>query len=193
MSKKHVIEVQAPEGKIPVYDESTRTISFIDEDIKTRVRTVEDAFEVLEEEYPNWLNSAPYSVRKMYELQTVLRALNRGHNFSLTEGRVWYPWVRFYVQSKLPDSEKKNVIAKFTSEGERYYLLGGSANDGGLAGLGGFYSNTGVGIAGASVGCLACKDEETALYVATQFGQLVFDAIYANKARYVWNLSLIHI
>lgn len=187
MSKKHVIEVQAPEGKIPVYDESTRTISFIDEDIKTRVRTVEDAFEVLEEEYPNWLNSAPYSVRKMYELQTVLRALNRGHNFSLTEGRVWYPWVRFYVQSKLPDSEKKNVIAKFTSEGERYYLLGGNANDGGGSGPGCFYSGYGVGLAHADVGCLACKDEETALYVATQFGQLVFDAIYAGKAWYVWN------
>ena len=183
MSKKHVIEVQAPEVKIPVYDESTRTISFIDEDIKTRVRTVEDAFEVLEEEYPNWLNSAPYSVRKMYELQTVLRALNRGHNFSLTEGRVWYPWVRFYVQSKLPDSEKKNVIAKFTSEGERYYLLSG-----GCAGLSYFNSLNGVGYSGAVVGCLACKDEETALYVATQFGQLVFDAIYANKARYVWNV-----
>lgn len=188
MSKKHVIEVQAPEGKIPVYDESTRTIRFIDEDIKTRVRTVEDAFEVLEEEYPNWLNSAPYSVRKMYELQTVLRALNRGHNFSLTEGRVWYPWVRFYVQSKLPDSEKKNVIAKFTSEGERYYLLGGRAHYGGSAGLGCFASTFGVGFSGADVGCLACKDEETALYVATQFGQLVFDAIYANKARYVWNV-----
>lgn len=187
MSKKHVIEVQAPEGKIPVYDESTRTISFIDEDIKTRVRTVEDAFEVLEEEYPNWLNSAPYSVRKMYELQTVLRALNRGHNFSLTEGRVWYPWVRFYVQSKLPDSEKKNVIAKFTSEGERYYLLGGRAYFGGYSGPGCFNSNYGVGNSGTNVGCLACKDEETALYVATQFGQLVFDAIYAGKVWYVWN------
>lgn len=187
MSKKHVIEVQAPEGKIPVYDESTRTISFIDEDIKTRVRTVEDAFEVLEEEYPNWLNSAPYSVRKMYELQTVLRALNRGHNFSLTEGRVWYPWVRFYVQSKLPDSEKKNVIAKFTSEGERYYLLSGCAGDGGGSGPGCFHSGAGVGVSSADVGCLACKDEETALYVATQFGQLVFDAIYAGKAWYVWN------
>ena len=187
MSKKHVIEVQAPEGKIPVYDESTRTISFIDEDIKTRVRTVEDAFEVLEEEYPNWLNSAPYSVRKMYELQTVLRALNRGHNFSLTEGRVWYPWVRFYVQSKLPDSEKKNVIAKFTSEGERYYLLGGNAYYSSTAGLGCFLSDHGVGAASAYVGVLACKDEETALYVATQFGQLVFDAIYAGKAWYVWN------
>lgn len=179
MSKKHVIEVQAPEGKIPVYDESTRTIRFIDDDVKSLVKTVEDAFEVLGEEYPNWLNSAPYSVRKMYELQTVLRALNKGHNFSLTEGRVWYPWIRFYVQSKLPDSEKKNVIAKFTSEGERYYLLGG--------GPGCFYSYDGVSRSGTAVGVLACKDEETALYVATQFGQLVFDAIYAGKARYVWN------
>lgn len=187
MSKKHVIEVQAPEGKIPVYDESTRTIRFIDDDVKSLVKTVEDAFEVLGEEYPNWLNSAPYSVRKMYELQTVLRALNKGHNFSLTEGRVWYPWIRFYVQSKLPDSEKKNVIAKFTSEGERYYLLGGSADDGCYSGPGCFDSSNGVGYSSAHVGCLACKDEETALYVATQFGQLVFDAIYAGKAWYVWN------
>lgn len=187
MSKKHVIEVQAPEGKIPVYDESTRTIRFIDDDVKSLVKTVEDAFEVLGEEYPNWLNSAPYSVRKMYELQTVLRALNKGHNFSLTEGRVWYPWIRFYVQSKLPDSEKKNVIAKFTSEGERYYLLSGCAFNGGLSGPGYFNSGLGVGNASAHVGVLACKDEETALYVATQFGQLVFDAIYAGKARYVWN------
>lgn len=187
MSKKHVIEVQAPEGKIPVYDESTRTIRFIDDDVKSLVKTVEDAFEVLGEEYPNWLNSAPYSVRKMYELQTVLRALNKGHNFSLTEGRVWYPWIRFYVQSKLPDSEKKNVIAKFTSEGERYYLLGGRANYGGSSGPGCFNSGHGVGHSSTNVGVLACKDEETALYVATQFGQLVFDAIYAGKARYVWN------
>lgn len=187
MSKKHVIEVQAPEGKIPVYDESTRTIRFIDDDVKSLVKTVEDAFEVLGEEYPNWLNSAPYSVRKMYELQTVLRALNKGHNFSLTEGRVWYPWIRFYVQSKLPDSEKKNVIAKFTSEGERYYLLGGSAPYGSDSGPSYFYSDHGVGNSSTDVGVLACKDEETALYVATQFGQLVFDAIYAGKARYVWN------
>ena len=188
MSKKHVIEVQAPEGKIPVYDESTRTISFIDEDIKSRVKSVADAFEALGEKYPSWLESAPRSIRKMYELQTVLRALNQGHDFSLTEGRVWYPWVRFYLESKLPNSEKKNIIGKFICEGERYYLLGGSAINNGGAGLGCFYSTNGVGIAIAHVGCLACKDEETALYVATQFGQLVFDAIYANKARYVWNV-----
>jgi hypothetical protein len=188
MSKKHVIEVQAPEGKVPVYDESTHTIRFIDDDVKSLVKTVEDAFEVLGEEYPNWLNSAPYSVRKMYELQTVLRALNQGHDFSLTEGRVWYPWVRFYLESKLPNSEKKNIIGKFICEGETYYLLGGLAHYGGGAGLGYFVSYDGVGASGLYVGILSCKDEETALYVCKQFGQLVFDAIYADKVDYRWLL-----
>ena len=187
MSEKHVIKVQAPEGKIPVYDESTHTVCFIDEDVKSLIKTVEDAFKVLGKEYPNWLNSAPCSVRKMYELQIVLRALNEGHNFSLTEGRVWYPWIRFYVQSKLPDSEKKNIIAKFTSEGEEYYLLSGNAAHGSGAGLDYFTSYDGVGHASASVGLLACKDKETALYVATQFGQLIFDAIYTDKVGYFWN------
>ena len=187
MSKKHVIEIQAPEGKIPVYDESIHTVRFIDEDVKSLIKTVEDAFKVLGKEYPNWLNSVPCSVRKMYELQIVLRALNEGHNFSLTEGRVWYPWIRFYVQSKLPDNEKKNIIAKFTSEGEEYYLLGGSAYDGAGAGLGCFNSLGGVGYAYSSVGLLACKDKETALYVATQFGQLIFDVIYTDKVGYFWN------
>lgn len=188
MSKKHVIEVQAPEGKIPVYDESTRTIRFIDDDVKSLVKTVEDAFEVLGEKYPSWLESAPRSIRKMYELQTVLRALNQGHDFSLTEGRVWYPWVRFYLESKLPNSEKKNIIGKFICEGETYYLLGGSADLGGGSGPGCFHSYIGVGSSGATVGILSCKDEETALYVCKQFGQLVFDAIYADKVDYRWLL-----
>lgn len=189
MSKKHVIEVQAPEGKVPVYDESTRTIRFIDEDIKSRVKSVADAFEALGEKYPSWLESAPCSIRKMYELQTVLRALNQGHDFSLTEGRVWYPWIRFYLESKLPNSEKKNIIGKFICEGETYYLLGGNAyNSGSLAGLSYFDSHDGVGDSGTDVGFLSCKDEETALYVCKQFGQLVFDAIYADKVDYRWLL-----
>lgn len=188
MSKKHVIEVQAPEGKVPVYDESTRTIRFIDEDIKSRVKSVADAFEALGEKYPSWLESAPRSIRKMYELQTVLRALNQGHDFSLTEGRVWYPWVRFYLESKLPNSEKKNIIGKFICEGETYYLLGGYASYGGGAGPGCFYSYNGAGYSSTAVGILSCKDEETALYVCKQFGQLVFDAIYADKVDYRWLL-----
>ena len=38
------------------------------------------------------------------------RALNEGHEFSLTEGDVWYPWVRFYEEHKLPTNEKKKNV-----------------------------------------------------------------------------------
>jgi hypothetical protein len=186
MSKKHVIEIQAPDGKIPVYDEASQTIKFINADVKDRVHTVDDAYDVLGIERPSWTWDAPVSVKSMYDLQIVLKALNGDHKFSLTEGRVWYPWVRFYLQSKLPDSEKKNVIGKFEYEGETYSLLGGRATYGGNAGLGYFYSNNGVGNSGTYVGVLSCKDEETALHVCKYFGKLIFNAFYANKIDYCW-------
>lgn len=39
----------------------------------------------------------------------------------------------------------------------------------------------------ADVGMFACKDEETALYVSSQFGDLVFQAIYGHSVNYYWN------
>lgn len=154
--------------------------------MKDRVHTINDAYDVLGMERPAWTWDAPVSVKSMYDLQIVLKALNGDHKFSLTEGRVWYPWVRFYLQSKLPDSEKKNVIGKFKCEGETYSLLGGNAYGGGIAGLGCFHSHYGVSYSSAAVGVLSCKDEETALHVCKYFGKLVFDAIYSNKVDYRW-------
>ena len=58
--------------------------------------------------------------------------------------------------------------------------VGGSAVDGGSAGLGCFNSGNGVGYAVSDVGVLACKSEEIAKYVSTQFGKLVFDACFAR-------------
>ena len=51
---------------------------------------------------------------------------------------------------------------------------------GGGAGLGSFSSSHGVGNAYSDVGMLACKSEEIAKYVSTQFGELVFDACFAR-------------
>lgn len=184
MSKKHVIEIQAPDGKIPVYDEASQTIKFINADVKDRVHTVDDAYKVLGIQRPNWSCDIPMSTRYMHDLQTVLAALNEGHKFSLTEGRVWYPWVRFYLKSKLPDSEKDNVIGKFICDGKSYCLLGGLAGNGGFAGLGCFDSHSGVGFSGTTVGFLSCKDEETALHVCKYFGKLIFDAFYSDKIEY---------
>ena len=58
--------------------------------------------------------------------------------------------------------------------------MGGNAYGGGAAGLGYFCSGDGVGFAGSDVGMLACKSEEIAKYVSTQFGKLVFDACFAR-------------
>lgn len=187
MSKKHVIEIQAPDGKIPVYDEASQTIKFIDADVRNRVHTIDDAYEVLGMERPDWLYDAPVSVRRMYDLQIVLKALNGDHEFSFTKGNVWYPWVHFYLESKLPDSEKKNVTAKFRCEGETYCLLSGTARST-TTGLGYFHSTNGVGYSTASVSVLSCKDEETALHVSKYFDKLLFDAIYTEKVDYVWTV-----
>ena len=62
----------------------------------------------------------------------------------------------------------------------RTLLVGGSAPLGGLAGLGFFGSYDDVGYADSDVGMLACKSEEIAKYVSTQFGKLVFDACFAR-------------
>jgi hypothetical protein len=72
------------------------------------------------------------------------------------------------------------VIGHFRYQGEKFALVGGSANYGGTAGLGFFSSYYGVGGADSIVGMLACKSEEIAKYVSTQFGKLVFDACFAR-------------
>ena len=58
--------------------------------------------------------------------------------------------------------------------------MGGHAYGGSNAGLGSFGSCNGVGVAYSNVGMLACKSEEIAKYVSTQFGKLVFDACFAR-------------
>ena len=72
------------------------------------------------------------------------------------------------------------VIGHFRYQGEKFALVGGCAIYGGGAGLGYFYSDDGVGFARSAVGMLACKSEEIAKYVSTQFGKLVFDACFAR-------------
>ena len=72
------------------------------------------------------------------------------------------------------------VIGHFRYQGEKFALVGGRAHNGGYAGLGFFNSILGVGSAFSTVGMLACKSEEIAKYVSTQFGKLVFDACFAR-------------
>ena len=183
--KEFEIKVKAPEGKKPVYDEKSQTITFVPINIREQVKTFDDARRILGISEDVFIPSDP-QLYAIMRLRIILQALNEGHEFSLTEGDVWYPWVRFYEECKLPASEKKNIVRSFILNGKSYFLVGGDANYGAYSGLGGFPSNAGVGAADADVGMFACKDRETALYVSSQFGDLIFQAIYGNLINYYW-------
>lgn len=157
---KKTIEIECPDGYKPIYNAETGNVEIVPENIMGRIRTYEDA------------------VNSLAKLQTVLDALNEGHKFNLLTGTIWYPWVRFFRMKSVPKDAE--VIGHFRYQGEKFALVGGSAYYGGVTGLGCFLSSYGVGDADSCVGMLACKSEEIAKYVSTQFGKLVFDACFAR-------------
>lgn len=184
--KEFEIKVKVPEGKKPVYDEKSQTITFVPNNIREQVKTFEDACKILDIPADKKICFSDSQLNAIMKLRIILKVLNEGHEFSLTEGDVWYPWVRFYEEGKLPASEKKNIVRSFTLNGKRYFLVGSYAYHGTYFGLGGFDSGAGVGGAYAYVGLFACKDRETALYVSSQFGDLIFQAIYGHLINYSW-------
>lgn len=170
---KKTIEIECPDGYKPIYNAETGNVEIVPENIMGRIRTYEDAVNYLGCGDTIYYNR---SVNSLAKLQTVLDALNEGHKFNLLTGTIWYPWVRFFRMKSVPKDAE--VIGHFRYQGEKFALVGGYAHGGCHAGLGSF--NSGVGLAASGVGMLACKSEEIAKYVSTQFGKLVFDACFAR-------------
>lgn len=183
---KKTIEIECPDGYKPVYNAETGKVEIVSEGITARVQTYEDACKIMSRDvYGNV--PANFSVDALRKLHVILDALNEGHKFNLLTGTVWYPWVRFFRMKSVPKDAE--VIGHFSYQGEKFALVGGSAYLGGIAGLGSFDSRNGVGYALSDVGMLACKSEEIAKYVSTQFGKLVFEACFArhfNVGEFKW-------
>lgn len=183
---KKTIEIECPDGYKPVYNAETGKVEIVSEDITARVQTYEDACKIMSRDvYGNV--PANFSVDALRKLHVILDALNEGHKFNLLTGTVWYPWVRFFRMKSVPKDAE--VIGHFSYQGEKFALVGGGAIVGGGAGLGCFCSDFGVGYAYSAVGMLACKSEEIAEYVSTQFGKLVFEACFAryfNVGEFKW-------
>ena len=174
---KKTIEIECPDGYKPIYNAETGNVEIVPENIMGRIRTYEDAVNYLgcvtrDTIYYN------RSVNSLAKLQTVLDALNEGHKFNLLTGTIWYPWVRFFRMKSVPKDAE--VIGHFRYQGEKFALVGSRAFYGSNAGLSYFSSSFGVSYAYSNVGMLACKSEEIAKYVSTQFGKLVFDACFAR-------------
>ena len=125
----------------------------------------------------------------MFKLNIIRKALNLGQDLHLTKdprgSYIYYPYNPFITKSSTYyDSEiisgKMEVIGKIKSEGEEYNVLSGSANNGGLAGLGYFNSNDGVGRTNAGIGFLGCANKEIAQHLGKYFGMLITEAKYGD-------------
>lgn len=174
---KRTIEIECPDGYKPIYNAKTGNVEIVPENIMGRIKTYEDARDYLGYVVRDAVNYNE-SVNSLAKLQTILDALNEKHKFNLLTGTVWYPWVRFFRMKSVPKDAE--VIGHFRYQGEKFALVGGIAYTGGGAGLSCFDSYDGVGLTSSVVGILACKSEEIAKYVSTQFGKLVFDACFAR-------------
>ena len=125
----------------------------------------------------------------MFKLNIIRKALNLGQDLHLTknpEGSyIYYPYNPFvtnsstYYKSEI-NSGKMEIIGTIKCEGEEYNVLGGSANTGGLTGLGSFDSNYGVGDAYAAVGFLCCANKEIVQHLGKYFGMLITEAKFAD-------------
>ena len=163
----------------------------------TDIKTFEDAVKALGMDMDNVLcdighiETAEGKLGKhltaIYKLDIIRKALN-GADWEpkITEGNIYYGWVRFYKKSKDVPSDKK-IIGSFYADGKKYLLVGGFRDYGSYAGLGSFYSVCRCGTLSAHLGLLCCKSAEIAQYMSEQFGKIIFDACYAQHiGAYKW-------
>lgn len=126
----------------------------------------------------------------IFKLNIIRKALNLGQNLHLTknpeDSYIYYPYNPFVTKSSTYYKSdinlcKMEIIGKFKCEGEEYNVLSGRAYDnGGLAGLGGFYSNDSVGYVSANIGFLGCANKEIAKHLGKYFGMLITEAKYGD-------------
>ena len=173
---KRTIEIECPDGYKPVYNAETGKVEIVPSSSTERIKSFTDATNEMGVCLATYMRENQ-SIESLSRLQLIIDALNEGHKFNLLTGTVWYPWVRFFRMKSVPKDAE--VIGHFRYQGEKF-ALGGGAVGGGNAGLGYFFSYHGVGSARSHVGMLACKSEEIAKYVSTQFGKLVFDACFVR-------------
>lgn len=183
---KKTIEIECPDGYKPVYNAETGKVEIVPSSSTERIKSFTDATNEMGVCLATYMRENQ-SIESLSRLQLIIDALNEGHKFNLLTGTVWYPWVRFFRMKSVPKDAE--VIGHFSYQGKKFALVGGRTAFGGRAGLGFFDSGLGVGGTYSLVGMLACKSEEIAKYVSTQFGKLVFEACFArhfNVGEFKW-------
>jgi len=157
---------------------------FVPQDIKERIKTFDDACNVLGADHKfvrefdsisNEMGDASIDLLSYLKLRIIAAALNEGWEPQFTEDEYrWYPWFWLYTQDEWDrlSAEKKKYGRVL---GRSYYL--GNAY-GGVAYAGASHASS---YAGTGYGSrLAFKSEELAEYCGKQFADIWFDFHLGN-------------
>ena len=175
--------------------EELETLKFTD------IKTFEDAVKALGlnkydaeidlEEFDNqrFEGNASKHLKAIYKLNIIRKALNGNWKPSLVEGKVYYPFVKFYPTNKAKDAANSNgwkLGPSFMADGEKYTLVGDGYYCWGAPGVGNFLE--GDGHVNANTGLLCCKSIEIARHMSKYFMKEIFEAVYAQHiGMYEWS------
>ena len=182
---KQVLEIEVPDGKKAIWKNGR--VVFEDVDTMESIKTIEDAAQFLTdkricEDILDSLSRLPkYSFEwKIAAYRAVVAAVTYNEQRYLTIGERWFPTIEFCRPGKLKNCYGDIVVGRIKSEGEEFDVIGGSAYDGALAGLGSFCSGDGVSDAWAHIGFRSVGSKKAAMYISRQFGKLLFEVSYGG-------------
>lgn len=172
--------------------------AFTENEIKshdyTTIKTFEDACEALDidsdEPYVDVnMTTLTRHLKAIYKIDIISKALNGDWIPSMVEGKIYYPFVRFYPAGNMArEAARSNnwrVCETFKADGKKYSLVGGGCHysyDGGLG-----YFGCGCGVVQPDLGLLGCKSREIAEHMSRYFAKEIFEATYAHHVgSYKW-------
>ena len=188
------------EVALQAFDEKELIFDFRD------IKTFKDACKALDLDYDDIVDTIENIIifghskasAAMFKLNIIRKALNLGQDLHFAKdpknSYIYYPCNPFVTKSSTYYNKELNlgkmkIIGKVKSEGKEYLVLGGSAADGGVAGLGHFSSGIGVDYAYATVGFLGCASKEIAQHLGQYFRMIITEAKYGDMVDFEINNS----
>lgn len=183
--RKQVLEIEVPNGKKAVWKDGR--VIFEDVDTMESIKTIYDAIQFLidneiYEDLQYILCTIPNTSFewKVAAYRAVVIAITHSEQRHLTSGECWFPTIEFCHPGKLKNCYGDTLVGQIKSEGEEFYVVGGSAYCGAHAGLGSFDSGISVSGAWTTVGFRSVGSKKAALYISKQFGKLLFEVSYGG-------------
>lgn len=184
------VEIEVPKGKIANIDYQSNgnvLVTFEEAEHWKSIKSVGDAINYLESkdmcaDLINEYRNTPcdsYS-EKLTAYRIVVAALTNNEQRHLTTGERWFPVIQFCKPGKEKNCWGSKIIGTIESEGQKYSVVGGYADNGASAGLGVFHSTNAVSYSWSAVGFRSVSRCEIALHISEHFGRLLFDVHYGG-------------